>query len=343
VAAQDAGGPGTATPTPAAATAPAPTPAAGFPLRLTIASIAADHQSIVPAASAAAASAPASARQGAFAARAVPPSPPLSLANPGDAEGLADARPGDVVEVQVDRTRDPRSIVRLGEIYRPVPVQTRLTVIAIVAAGLFIAVFVASQGRPRQLVIGADNRYSNSQMQLALWWGVVALAYVSAVVTRVDELGWRYIGGVDLPNNLTVLTGLSALSFGGAKLVSGQKLDAAAEAAVTPGSTRDITALDTGAMAAGGAPAKRRAEKSHLLKDLFQNDAGRTDLGDIQMIFVTLTAVVMFALAAFDWLGRITLAGKVALPDIDTALLSGFGIGQGAYLVKKAATPLGKG
>jgi hypothetical protein len=39
----------------------------------------------------------------------------------------------------------------------------------------------------------------------------------------------------------------------------------------------------------------------------------------------------------------VTLAGKVALPDIDTAPLSGFGIGQGAYLVKKAATPLGKG
>jgi hypothetical protein len=39
----------------------------------------------------------------------------------------------------------------------------------------------------------------------------------------------------------------------------------------------------------------------------------------------------------------VTMAGKVALPDVDTALLPGFGIGQGAYLVKKAATPLGKG
>jgi len=35
--------------------------------------------------------------------------------------------------------------------------------------------------------------------------------------------------------------------------------------------------------------------------------------------------------------------GPMTLPDVDTTLLSGFGIGQGAYLIKKLAAPLGKG
>lgn len=37
------------------------------------------------------------------------------------------------------------------------------------------------------------------------------------------------------------------------------------------------------------------------------------------------------------------MSHTVALPDIDSSLLAGFGVGQGAYLVQKAALKAGDG
>lgn len=61
------------------------------------------------------------------------------------------------------------------------------------------------------------------------------------------------------------------------------------------------------------------------------------------MIVITLAVVGLFLMQSFVFLGRLKLSAQVALPDLDTALLSGFGLGQGAYLIKKAALPLGQG
>ena len=80
-----------------------------------------------------------------------------------------------------------------------------------------------------------------------------------------------------------------------------------------------------------------------LIPDLMQNDNGDADLGDAQMILAALAAVVLFMAAAFHFLGRLAMSTQIVLPDVDTALLSIFGLGQGAYLVKKAALPLGQG
>ena len=63
------------------------------------------------------------------------------------------------------------------------------------------------------------------------------------------------------------------------------------------------------------------------LRDLFRDDLGDIDFGDFQKILITLIAI----------------SGSVSLPDIDTVLLSSFGLGQGAYLVKKMALPFGQG
>jgi hypothetical protein len=308
-----------------------PAAAVGVPEEITVTAITPDRQSVI-------AQVPAPSAEGGTARAAT-----LKLADPEDALRLADARPGDIARAEIDQTVSPGRILRLGEVRRPVDWRTRLIILGVVAAGLLGAVWIASEGRPARLVVGADNRFSNSQTQLALWSGVVALFYLAAVIARVVELGWSYVGGVDLPNNLTVLTGFSALAFGGAKVVGGQKLDAAASAAAANNGAADYSCLDQAAAANGEAPRKLAAARPRLIPDLFQNDAGQTDLGDIQMIFITLTAVVIFALSAFNWLGALGLSRTVALPDIDTALMSGFGIGQGAYLVKKAAMPLGKG
>jgi len=85
------------------------------------------------------------------------------------------------------------------------------------------------------------------------------------------------------------------------------------------------------------------ADNPNLLTDLVQNDEGAPDLGDFQMIAITLTAVVIYLTSTFNALASIPLQVHVSLPDVDTSLLAGFGIGQGAYLVKKAALPPGRG
>ena len=68
---------------------------------------------------------------------------------------------------------------------------------------------------------------------------------------------------------------------------------------------------------------------------------GRADLGDTQMILITLIAIATYVVTCFHQLGNLEIAPQVTLPDIDTYLLASFGIGQGAYLAKKAASNLG--
>jgi len=176
---------------------------------------------------------------------------------------------------------------------------------------------------PLAFLIGADNRYSNSQTQLALWFATVATVYLATIALRFIYLGADYISGVGITENVLGLTGLSALSFGGAKVITTQKIQNATQP---------------------NQPApKPAAARPNLLTDLVQNDRGQADLGDFEMILIALGSAGIFALSAFHFLGELKLAAQVTLPDIDTTLLASFGIGQGAYLVKKAALNLGEG
>jgi hypothetical protein len=58
------------------------------------------------------------------------------------------------------------------------------------------------------------------------------------------------------------------------------------------------------------------------------------------MVVVTLLAVVVYSIRVFACLGQVDLACATSLPDVDTAILGAIGISQGAYLAKKAASPL---
>lgn len=215
-------------------------------------------------------------------------------------------------------------------------------------------------GVPTKFLLGSDGRYSNSQCQLALWFGVAMTMYLAMIVLRVVKLDWAYLDGVALTANVMALTGLSALTFGAAKVVTAQKAEnaiaanaqgAAVLAAGAGMSTQDVVAAATVAatkaatmgIGPGGAIGKPVAPEPDILTDLFQNDHGEVDIGDFQMIFVALTAVAIFGLACFNALAVLPYQMHVSLPDVDSSLLAGFGIGQGAYLVKKAALPLGKG
>ncbi len=275
------------------------------------------------------------------------------------------------------------------------PVQNQLLVLGFSALLVLAAATVAVWGRPWEFLVGADNRYSNSKCQLAIWFGTAMTFYVATVILRVMYLGWDYLDGVSLTANVMSLTGLSALTFGAAKAVTAQKVvtaatensvavgkeaGLAAAAAGVPQSVVDqvsqaVASTDTSnavavvnsalaplganvvttvAKATAQAVARQPSPKApktpdvdngepNLITDLFQNNKGDVDIGDFQMIFVALTAVVIFGLACFHSLGTIQYLAHVSLPDVDNSLLAGFGIGQGAYLVKKAAMPLGEG
>ena len=79
------------------------------------------------------------------------------------------------------------------------------------------------------------------------------------------------------------------------------------------------------------------------VRDLVTDDSGtRGDLGDFQMLVITLIAVIVYSVSMYAWLGRLTLHASVQLPDIDSTLLGTFGVGQAAYLTKKYVGDTGK-
>lgn len=227
----------------------------------------------------------------------------------------------------------------------------RLLTILVCAWMVVVTASLAARGSPLKFLVGVDGRYSNSQCQLALWFGMAMTMYLSTVALRVHYLGWDYLGGVAMTANVMALTGLSALTFGAAKVVTSQKVEALVNAAATSAANAataagaaPATAINAGVVAADNAKlAAKPAGSRNILVDLFQNDHGDVDIGDFQMIFVTVSAAVIFGISCFISLENLPHLTHVSLPDVDSSLLAGFGIGQGAYLVKKAALPLGKG
>jgi len=117
---------------------------------------------------------------------------------------------------------------------------------------------------------------------------------------------------VDIPKNLLLLSGMSALTFGGAKAITASKV------------------------AAAGAALKPPAPAPNFFNDLTHNDLGQFDFGDFQMLIITLIAVGTYIVLVLNFFGTVEYSKVVSLPDVDTTLLATFGLGQGAYLTKKA-------
>lgn len=250
----------------------------------------------------------------------------LKVAALADKELLAKAEVADLVKIEVDDPDGPQTITKVDRIDRPVGRMERIIALGISFGLLLLLAALVTGWKPQNFLIGTDNRYSNSKCQIALWFGAVGTVYLGALGLQFWLLGADFIGGVGLPTNLVVLTGLSAFTFGGAKAITVKKV-ADAAAAAQPGAP----------------PAKQAAAKANFPEDLVQNDTGQFDIGDFQMILVVLAAVIIFALSVFHFLSTLQLASPVTLPDADTTLLSGFGLGQGAYLLKKAASSAGDG
>jgi hypothetical protein len=242
-------------------------------------------------------------------------------------------------------------------------------------------------GHPFKFVIGMDNRYSNSKVQVAFWFLILISTYLAAMFFRVHAAGWDFASGINIPQNLLVLSGLSALTFGGAKAITTSKADdpdpkaktaaadaqskltadadaqaklkaatkdqaelAAAKASephvleaaknATAAAVRDAEEAAAAAVAAAASAAAagiKTIGNPSFVKDLVRNDVGSFDFGDFQMLVVTLLAVATYLLLFLHFFDSIAFTKATLLPDVDTTILSIFGIGQGAYLAKKAA------
>ncbi|HEV2853392.1 MAG TPA: hypothetical protein VHC97_11365 [Thermoanaerobaculia bacterium] len=190
----------------------------------------------------------------------------------------------------------------------------------VTAALLWIIAWLAIRGTGYGLarfLVGRDNRYSKSKFQIAIWFGTVITAYLATLALRWWASVPSLVGGVDIPQNLLLLSGISALSFGTAKGIT-QGKENRAEAA--------------------GVPAKPVADHPRFPSDLVSDDSGQPDLGDFQMVVITLIAVGVYVVQMFDFLSLLHLSAQVSLPDVDPTLLGIFGISHGAYITKKAVS-----
>jgi hypothetical protein len=227
---------------------------------------------------------------------------------------------GDLVRVASKAPADANSqpvITLLTSARVLVSVRRRITVILCALLGLVIITVAITRASPAKLCIGQDGLYSNSQFQLVAWFTALIVSYMAAVWLRSWDLHEGFLAGINIPTNLLLLSGASALTFGSAKGITANKVE---EAMRTTGQN----------------PKLPKDQVARLFYDLTHNDLGQFDLGDFQMVVITLLSVTMYVLLVFTFLGSLETRRIVSLPDIDTTVLAAFGLGQGAYLTKKA-------
>ncbi len=194
---------------------------------------------------------------------------------------------------------------------------TRIVVLAVCAIVLLIFVAIVLAGQVKFLIVGEDNRYSNSKFQMAVWFGVLVVIYTATLWLRWWK-GDHTFGGIGIPTYLFALSGASAFTLGAAKGITSNKQ----AMAVQTGTTGKLPALSP-----------------RFPYDLLHNDNDQVDFGDFQMFLITLLAAGVYLVQVFQFLGQAHgAAGQiVSLPDVDSTLLAAFGLGQGAYLAKKYA------
>lgn len=245
----------------------------------------------------------------------------ISVRDVGAQKELKNFKVGDHVSVQVATDNNQLVMQTISIRTLPVSLRSRMMALGIIAAAYFLLTAILTRFHPSRLVVGQDRRYSNSKVQIALWFSVVIITYIAAIYLRVVEAGHEFLGGVNIPQNLLLLSGMSALTFGGAKGITTSKVQGALSA---------------------GVPNPKPPAGAPSLWNLVQDDSGSFDIGDFQMLIVTFLAVGTYLVLAFNFLGSIEMRSVVELPNVDTTILATFGLGHGAYLAKKAAGNIGQ-
>jgi hypothetical protein len=241
---------------------------------------------------------------------------------------------GDRVSIAADEAGALKAIEPATVVHTTL--QQRLVTLVVSAAAIAFLVLTFTGSRLPMLLMGLDGRYSNSKFQMVLWFGVVITTYVATVILRWFASGYdtEFFGGVNFPQNLLLISGFSALTFGGAKGITVSKVQKAQTKAVEePGATTE----DVSRAIEKSKPHLKKGKAPSFFADLSCDDQGNPDLGDLQMVLVAILAVAVYSVQVWHFWGTVTLLKTVTTPDVDSTILATFGLGQGAYLVKKAA------
>jgi hypothetical protein len=222
-------------------------------------------------------------------------------------------QPGDGIRATYKEETGIKSVLALEWQYKVVGRFSCWVTLLGTAFILWLVAYWFTGGCASCLYLGADNRYSNSKFQTVLWFWMVISAYTAIVIQRIIASGWYYIGGVNIPQNLLILSGISVLSFTGAKVITTAKIEKA------------------------GGEAKPDAVGGPKASDLINDDLDRKDLGDFQMVVATFLAVILYAISTVEFMRHLEFRSMITMPEVDSTLLAIFGLSQAAYLGKKAA------
>lgn len=166
-----------------------------------------------------------------------------------------------------------------------------------------------------KLIEGADGRLSTSKFQWFLWMIVAVFSYAVVFTSNVMHNHFGALGAV--PQNLIIAIGLSTATMAGAKKITVHQV-----------ANKKVDKV---------MPKAGEAKAGALITD----DEGYADLSKIQLIAWTVIAIGVYLV---DLVHQVNTAGTTALqlPDIDTSLMVLMGLGQGAYLGKKAVSTAAK-
>ncbi len=273
-------------------------------------------------------------------------------------------KPGDPATVGISSDGTTSKVVRVERpAYKPSLTARALAILVAVIILAIVTNLLLGKRPLGVLILGVDGRYSNSKFQMCLWFGVLMIAYLAAVILRAFGSGGGMIGGIDIPQNLLMLSGLSALTFAGAKAITTSKGTAAptklgtnapagnppAAPATDPAKTTqaaisdNVISVPTPTTETIPEPGRRApslaTKKPSFPGDLVNDDFGVLSFARFQALIMIIVAVVIFAARAVEYLGNLPLSGVTSLPDIDTTVLAALGLGQGVYLANKVASP----
>ncbi len=231
---------------------------------------------------------------------------------------------------------------------------TRLWIFVASALIFFLLYWLLSGFHPSKLIMGEDGRYSNSKFQIVVWFAVLITTYIAMLWLRAYILGWDYWGGINIPQNLLLISGMSAFTFGAAKGITTSKVadaklkgnadpknSANAKASLMANLTQnDGTPPPTVVVAV---PGQEAGEGMAVVTARGHAKAPALDLGDFQMVVITLLAVGVYLVLVFHFSAVLAKSSAIMLPDVDTTILATFGLGHGAYLAKKAVSNVGEG
>jgi hypothetical protein len=241
---------------------------------------------------------------------------------------------GDIVDARIDMGNGNPELAEMKIPVVLVSVYHRIIAYVLSLVVLLVVTLTFSKGNLFNFIQGIDGRYSNSKFQLAVWFGAFVWTYITAIMLRVWGSNWNLdlLGGLGVQPNILMLSGLSGLTFGAAQAITAQKVKDAKEKDPEHADPK----LGPVAKDVSGKPIQKPVAP-HFPADLVLDDKGNSDLGDLQMLVISLIAVIIYFLSVFHFLGSLELVKNVSFPDVDTALLTAFGLGQGAYLIKKSA------